>query len=704
MVYISEGFSASLLQIFEVLFLVLTWIVVVIYTVSGLHDIFYDISNYVIRLFRRVVFRHRPRLSLKRLRAMEEQFIAIFVPAWSEAEVIDKMIDNIIRRVEYHNFIIFVGTYPNDQATQAAVDALAVQHPQVVKVVTARPGPTSKADCLNNVYTAMEEYERQHDIHFDIISMHDAEDFVHPYECLLFNYLIPRIDAVQTPILPLPVGHWKWVHWVYADEFAENHMKDVLVREMTSGFVPFAGVATGFSRRGFRIIQQEFGTKLFNEESLTEDYSLAKRMRDMGLRTAFVNVILKDDDSRFGTPLAQRTNFIASWAYFPMDFARSVRQKTRWITGINFQEWELTGWGTDFWMNENLFKDRKGAIAYLFTLLGYIVFGYFILYVLGEWGWLPFTLLPLVKERGIFLYLLWFATALMLFRTLQRVIIVSWVYGIIPGLLSIPRQFVANVINGLASYRAVITYFNNRFRGVQTRWEKTEHKEGVGAAPITGSEIVRESVPALPFQALLSMVYAEDIEHMVRGIRQVTPQMDVNRRKALKQRLYLLVTHPDYRVRASIPAALAALGGENNYRYLIRLLMDSEWIVRANTARSISRLPAGDLAAICKNAFRFADQYGREVLLRTLENRADLTLLLRRMVETTELLPVRDWLLANSYLLRSASLVPLKLRTPAEDEPDLSKPTPRSMPRSAPREKAPAQMMKPFVFEEPYAA
>ena len=200
--YTNTGIGGDILSIFEVLFLILTWIVVVIYTVSGLHDVFYDISNYVIRLFRRVVFRNRARLSLARLRAMEEQYIAIFVPAWSEAEVIDKMIDNIIRRVEYHNFIIFVGTYPNDQATQNAVDALALKHPQVVKVVTGNPGPTSKADCLNNVYTAMEKYEIQHNIHFEIISMHDAEDFVHPYECLLFNYLIPRIDAVQTPILP----------------------------------------------------------------------------------------------------------------------------------------------------------------------------------------------------------------------------------------------------------------------------------------------------------------------------------------------------------------------------------------------------------------------------------------------------------------------------------------------------------------------
>lgn len=630
----------------------LIWITVFIYVFSGIHDLFYDIANYIIRLYRKTHFRGRTRLSLTRLRTVDEQHIAIFVPAWSEAEVIDKMIDNIVRRVEYHRYVIFVGTYPNDPATQGAVDALAAIHTQVIKVVTARPGPTSKADCLNNIYDAMERYEESHHIRFDIVAMHDAEDFVHPYELLLFNYLIPRVDAVQTPILPLPVDHTKWVHWVYADEFAENHMKDVPVREKTSGFVPFAGVATGFSRRGFRIIQEVYGSKIFNEESLTEDYSLGKHMRDLGLRTVFVNVILKDDKSPWYRPLCQRTNFIASWAYFPMDFKRSVRQKTRWITGISFQEWQQTGWSKDFWMNENLFKDRKGAIAYLFTVVGYFLFLYFVVYQLGQRGIVPYTLVPLVKASAFLSTALWLATGLMFVRGLQRIVIVTWVYGIVPGLLSAPRQFLANIINGLASYFAILTYAKQRWRGEEAKWEKTEHKEGVGAAPIEAKEVEHLTPKTMPFMTMLERIYAHDVETIVSGVRQVTPQTDIKRRKALKQRLFLLITHPDFRVRAALPRAITTLGGENIPKYLLWLLCDRDWIVRTNTARAIVDTPVDTIPELLKKTLSVPDYYGRQVMLHAVENRADLTELLRLLLDRGELSNMYDWLMANSILLR----------------------------------------------------
>jgi len=40
-------------------------------------------------------------------------------PAWNEGEVVASMVDNIIKRVEYDNYSIFVGTYPNDPAKAA---------------------------------------------------------------------------------------------------------------------------------------------------------------------------------------------------------------------------------------------------------------------------------------------------------------------------------------------------------------------------------------------------------------------------------------------------------------------------------------------------------------------------------------------------------------------------------------------------------
>ena len=141
-------------------------------------------------------------------------------------------------------------------------------------------------------------------------------------------------------------------------------MKDVPVREKLSGFVPYAGVGTGFSRRAFTMLEQTNpGGQIFNEYSMTEVYAMSLRMKQLGLRSIFVGVTLADDKSKWYVPLIKRPGFISNWAYFPMDFHRSVRQKTRWIIGISLQEWEMMGWRGGIKIIENLVKDRKVFVA-----------------------------------------------------------------------------------------------------------------------------------------------------------------------------------------------------------------------------------------------------------------------------------------------------------------------------------------------------
>ncbi len=81
--------------------------------------------------------------------------IAIFVPAWDEADVIGPMLANTLARLQHPDFRIFVGCYPNDPATLKVVDVFAAGDARVRVVVTPRPGPTTKADCLNALYRAM---------------------------------------------------------------------------------------------------------------------------------------------------------------------------------------------------------------------------------------------------------------------------------------------------------------------------------------------------------------------------------------------------------------------------------------------------------------------------------------------------------------------------------------------------------------------
>lgn len=86
--------------------------------------------------------------------------IAIFVPAWDEAEVIGPMLANTLARLRHADFRILVGCYPNDPGTLAVVNMFAAGDDRVRGVVTPRPGPTTKADCLNALYRAMVDDER----------------------------------------------------------------------------------------------------------------------------------------------------------------------------------------------------------------------------------------------------------------------------------------------------------------------------------------------------------------------------------------------------------------------------------------------------------------------------------------------------------------------------------------------------------------
>ena len=54
---------------------------------------------------------------------------------------------------------IYVGCYRNDPCTMAAVIAATRGDPRVRLVIHGEDGPTSKADCLNRLYRALEEDE-----------------------------------------------------------------------------------------------------------------------------------------------------------------------------------------------------------------------------------------------------------------------------------------------------------------------------------------------------------------------------------------------------------------------------------------------------------------------------------------------------------------------------------------------------------------
>lgn len=59
------------------------------------------------------------------------------VPAWNETGVIGNMAELAATTLDYENYHIFVGTYPNDPDTQRDVDEVCARFPNVHKVVCA---------------------------------------------------------------------------------------------------------------------------------------------------------------------------------------------------------------------------------------------------------------------------------------------------------------------------------------------------------------------------------------------------------------------------------------------------------------------------------------------------------------------------------------------------------------------------------------
>lgn len=286
----------------------------------------------------------------------ERARFAILVPAWDEAGVIAPMLRTLLATLRHPAFELFVGVYPNDPATRAEVES--VSDPRVHIVVTSRPGPTSKADCLNHLWRGMQAHERATGQRFTAVVLHDAEDVVHPAELDLFERYLPRLALVQIPVLPFPDARSPLVGGHYIDEFAEAHTRDMMVRARLGAAVPSAGVGTAFCREALARIAGP-RDEPFNPAALTEDYEIAHRMHALGLRGRMVRHRIDGD-------------LVATREYFPATIETAVRQKSRWLTGIALSGWDRLGWTGPLAERWLLLRDRKGLFTSAIVVLAYL--------------------------------------------------------------------------------------------------------------------------------------------------------------------------------------------------------------------------------------------------------------------------------------------------------------------------------------------
>lgn len=456
---------------YGIAFFLSTWMVITAYLFAffGLDDFIFDVSYWIYTARRWIAKRKFKGMTVEQLRANEQQRIAIFVPCWHEDNVVEQMAELTSRSIQYKNYTLFIGVYPNDLATVQKAQSAAKRFKHVHVAINRIDGPTTKAQNLNQIYHAMREMEGNDP--FTIIVMHDVEDVVHPESLLVFNHLIPRFDMVQIPVFPLEREWHKWTAWTYADEFAENHLKDLVIREAFGSFVPAAGVGCAFKRETLQTMAKN-SDDLFPTTSLTEDYQLGLRLQENGFSTIMVHQKLAHEHGESYVQTA--ASFVATREFFPDTFKTSVRQKARWIAGICFQAWAQTGWTGSWFTRYTLYRDRKAIATNYLALLGYVVLlGTTLLTV---WHWFDHSVfLPEIGTGWFRWGVLDFVFLMTVLRLMQKAYFVSSLYGPQMGVLALARIPLSATINAFATARACYLVARSAILKKPMTWSKTAH-------------------------------------------------------------------------------------------------------------------------------------------------------------------------------------------------------------------------------------
>lgn len=411
----------------------------------GISDLLVDLIWLGLRLL-------RPRQPQAFPAAARPGRLAIFLPAWDEAAVIGRMLAHTQAAFGDADYRLYVGCYPNDPATIAAVRAAA--GPRVRLVIGPAPGPTSKADCLNRIWEQMLADEAAEGVPIKAVILHDAEDVVHSAELPLFDAMIESFDLVQLPVVPLIDPGSRFVSGHYVDEFAEAHGKELVVRSAIGASLPSAGVGCAISRDALAALAAARAAP-FDPDSLTEDYELGLRLRMLGRKAAFVRL-----------PAGPGRPIVATREYFPATLDAAVAQKARWMTGIALAGWDRLGWAgglAERWMR---LRDRQSLLAALVLAAAYASLALYVLLLVTDWltAW---TLPPFGPALTALLAI---NSAIFLWRLVMRFGFVASAYGWREGVRSLPRTVTANIIAMAAARRALTRYLAGR-----TQWDKTAH-------------------------------------------------------------------------------------------------------------------------------------------------------------------------------------------------------------------------------------
>lgn len=385
--------------------------------------------------------------------------VAVFVANWHEEAVLGKMVEGNLARIHYQTVSLFLGVYPNDTGTLRVAKELEAKYPdRVTVIVNTLPGPTSKGQMLNEMFRQV--FGGSLDTP-DIAVLHDSEDVIDPRTFPVYaSYAQSGYDFIQVPVFSLNRGKGAHVASTYMDEFAERHTREMIVRNAVGATIPSAGVGTGMTKKLLKHFLATRGQVLMSG-TVTEDYILGVEAKRSGFKTAFA--VVSADDER-------GLDFVATREFFPRTLSTSIRQKTRWVYGINFEAMHKLGWGGDLWDKYFFMRDRKGMLT---NFLPPISLGLLILLLFGV-----FDLASMPSEwEGVFYLTIGFNLYALVARYLIRVVACYQVYGKYDWVGIAVRWPVSLYINMVAVFRAWKTYVGeSEFATKPIVWSKTAHE------------------------------------------------------------------------------------------------------------------------------------------------------------------------------------------------------------------------------------
>jgi adsorption protein B len=432
------------------------WVISLSVLVFLVDDLFIDIVAYVKKL--------KPRAITKNVLfdAKNKKMLAIMVANWKEEAVLEAMVKGNMANLPLENVHLFLGVYPNDTATREIAERMERIYPRVHAVVNTKEGPTYKGQMLNEIIKKIFVVEEELKMEFEGFILHDSEDILDPNIPYLYSLGLRQADFIQTPVFSLPVNWWELTAGTYMDEFAEIHSKDLLVRQYLGAALPSAGVGTCISRRLILTFLSKQNGEVFLPDSLTEDYQLGLQTTQWGFKSTFLCHYVEDTDY---------SRIISTREFFPHMFWQSIRQKTRWTTGIAFQGMKNIGWFGNFWQRYFLWRDRKGPLNAFLT--ANLIFTLCLL---------PLSFMDFYPNNKYLQAVLLLNTIGMFFRFAVRIHCVKRIYGKARAFSAILRWPAAMVINMWSGMRSTKQYIESQITGKKIKWVKTEHRlpEGFG--------------------------------------------------------------------------------------------------------------------------------------------------------------------------------------------------------------------------------